>query len=91
MMVRSIPANTAYWLQLLVSVGIATMGLVLGSSAVIIGAMLVAPLMTPILGLAMGLAVGSPVLVLRSASRVAASMAVVIGGAAIITLMLPYH
>src|SRR5688572_13521671 len=57
---------TGYWLQLVVAVGIATLGLVLGSTAVVIAAMLVAPLMGPIVGLGMGLAVGSPFLVLRS-------------------------
>lgn len=91
MMRRDVPETTSYWLQLAVSVGIATLGLALGSAAVIIGAMLVAPLMGPILGLAMGLASGSPVLVLRSSARVAGSIALVIAGAAAITLLLPYR
>ena len=33
-----------YWIQLTLSMGIATLGLVLGSTAVVIGAMLVSPL-----------------------------------------------
>ena len=41
--------DLVYWLQLLFSAGIATLGLVLNSSAVIIGAMLISPLMGPIL------------------------------------------
>ncbi len=41
--------DVVYWLQLLFSAGIATLGLVLNSSAVIIGAMLISPLMGPIL------------------------------------------
>lgn len=81
----------SYWLQLGVSIGIATLGLVVGSAAVIIGAMLVAPLMVPILGLAMGLATGSPFLVLRSAGRIVLSVLVAIGGAALITILLPFH
>jgi uncharacterized hydrophobic protein (TIGR00271 family) len=81
----------AYWLQLFVSVGIATLGLVVGSAAVVIGAMLVAPLMGPIVGLAMGLATGSPFLVLRSTGRIGLSLIIAVGGAALITLMLPYH
>jgi uncharacterized hydrophobic protein (TIGR00271 family) len=81
----------SYWLQLGVSIGIATLGLVVGSAAVIIGAMLVAPLMGPIIALAMGLAAGSPFLVLRSASRIVLSVAVTIGGAALITVMVPFH
>lgn len=81
----------SYWLQLVVSVGIATLGLVVGSAAVVIGAMLVAPLMTPIVGLAMGLATGSPFLVLRSSGRVLLSVGVAVGGAALITVLLPFH
>ena len=82
---------TTYWLQLVVSIGIATLGLVVGSVAVIIGAMLVAPLMGPILALAMGLATGSPFLVLRSAARILLSVVVAIGGAALISVLLPFH
>lgn len=91
MLRRDVNEATSYWLQLVVSVGIATLGLVVGSTAVVIGAMLVAPLMGPIVGLAMGLASGSPFLVLRSAGRIALSMAVAVGGAALITLLLPFH
>jgi uncharacterized hydrophobic protein (TIGR00271 family) len=82
---------TSYWLQLVVALGIATLGLVVGSVAVIIGAMLVAPLMGPIVALAMGLATGSPFLVLRSATRITWSVIAVTGGAALITLLLPFH
>ncbi|HTQ03061.1 MAG TPA: DUF389 domain-containing protein [Polyangiaceae bacterium] len=91
MLRRDAREATSYWLQLLVSIGIATLGLVVGSSAVVIGAMLVAPLMGPIVGLAMGLAAGSPFLVLRSAGRVALSIMVAVGGAAVITALLPFH
>jgi uncharacterized hydrophobic protein (TIGR00271 family) len=91
MMHRDAREAMSYWLQLVVSVGIATLGLVVGSSAVVIGAMLIAPLMGPIVGLAMGLAAGSPFLVLRSAARVATSVLVVVAGAAVITLLLPFH
>jgi len=89
MLERNAHEGTSYWLQLLVSIGIATLGLVVGSVAVIIGAMLVAPLMGPILALAMGLATGSPFLVLRSAVRIGLSVGVAIGGAALITVLLP--
>ncbi|HVU05512.1 MAG TPA: DUF389 domain-containing protein [Polyangiaceae bacterium] len=91
MLRRDASEATSYWLQLVVSIGIATLGLVVGSSAVVIGAMLVAPLMGPIVGLAMGLAAGSPFLVLRSAGRIGLSVVVGIGGAASITLLLPFH
>ena len=91
MLRRDASEATSYWLQLVVSVGIATLGLVVGSTAVVIGAMLVAPLMGPIVGLAMGLATGSPFLVLRSAGRIGLSVLVSVGGAALITVLLPFH
>lgn len=80
-----------YWLQLVLATAIATLGLALGSSVVVIGAMLIAPLMTPIVQLGMGLAVGSPVLVARSFARVLLSVLVVVAGATAITLFLPFH
>jgi uncharacterized hydrophobic protein (TIGR00271 family) len=91
-MLRRGPSEvTAYWLQLLVASGIATLGLVLGSTAVVIGAMLIAPLMAPIVSLGMGFAIGSPFLVVRSFSRIVGSVIVVVGFAAAITHSLPFH
>lgn len=83
--------TAGYWLQLLLAMAIATLGLSLDSTAVVIGAMLVSPLMTPLLALGMGLAVGSPLLVVRSALRVVASVVVVVISAAIVTVLLPIH
>lgn len=91
MLARDAKESVAYWLQLAVSVGIATLGLVLGSTAVVIAAMLVAPLMGPIIGLGMGLATGGPYLTLRAALRVASSVVLVVGGSALLTLGLPFH
>jgi uncharacterized hydrophobic protein (TIGR00271 family) len=47
-----------FFILILLSAIIATFGLLQGSTAVIIGAMLVAPLMTPILGISMGIVRG---------------------------------
>ena len=80
-----------YWIQLFLSMGIATLGLVLDSTAVVIGAMLVSPLMGPIIELGMGFAVGSSLLVLQALLRVAISIVVVIAGAAVLVLALPFH
>ncbi|NUP12394.1 MAG: DUF389 domain-containing protein [Polyangiaceae bacterium] len=82
---------TGYWMQLLIAAGIATLGLVSGSAAVIIGAMLVAPLMTPIVTLGMGLATGSPLLVVRSSMRVVVSLVVVVLLSAGLVRLLPFH
>lgn len=91
MLHRNPSEATGYWLQLIVAVGIATLGLVLGSTAVIIGAMLIAPLMVPIVNFGMGLAVGSPFLVLRSGGRILLSVAVAIGSSGLLTRLLPFH
>ncbi|MEO8227030.1 MAG: DUF389 domain-containing protein [Gemmatimonadota bacterium] len=80
-----------YWLQLVLATGIATLGLVLGSTAVVIGGMLVSPLMGPIVELGMGFAVGSSLLVIRAAFRVVLSVFTVIAAAALITMALPFH
>jgi uncharacterized hydrophobic protein (TIGR00271 family) len=91
MLQRDPTEATAYWLQLVVAVGIATLGLVLGSTAVVIGAMLIAPLMGPIVSLGMGLATGSPFLVLRSGARALISVGVATLSSALLTRMLPFH
>jgi uncharacterized hydrophobic protein (TIGR00271 family) len=80
-----------YWIQLVLAMGIATLGLVLDSTAVVIGAMLVSPLMGPIVELGMGFAVGSSFLVIRASLRVAFSVVVVVASAAVMTLALPFH
>lgn len=55
---RGARATTDFYFLMLCSVIIATMGLLLNSGAVIIGAMLVAPLMTPILAIGLGVVMG---------------------------------
>jgi hypothetical protein len=70
-----------YWIQLILATGIATLGLALDSTAVVIGAMLVSPLMGPIIELGMGFAVGSSLLVMRAAFRVALTHRGDMGGA----------
>lgn len=62
-----------YWrfsIMLALSVVVAVMGLLAGSAAVVIGAMLLAPLMTPVLGTAAALSMGLPKKAFVSAARV---------------------
>lgn len=66
--------HVAFWTMLVLSVAIATLAVLQDSTAVVIGAMLVAPLMTPILGLAASLVNGW-------ATRVTQSLLLVTGGA----------
>jgi uncharacterized hydrophobic protein (TIGR00271 family) len=83
--------RTTYWAVLLLSGAIATLGLALNSSAVVIGAMLVAPLLAPVLGLALALAVGDGRLAIQTAVVVVGSTIGVILIAAALTAVLPFH
>ncbi len=91
MLSRSRGIAAGYWLQLILATGIATLGLVLDSTAVVIGAMLISPLMSPLVELGMGLAIGSPYLVIRSAWKTALSVVVVVTSATLLTVLLPFH
>lgn len=80
-----------YWLVLGLSGAIATLGLALDSSAVVIGAMLVAPLLAPVMGLALSLAVGDTRLAVQTAVVVAGSVLLVVGVAWLLTELLPFQ
>lgn len=93
---RSVAASAAlrdatYWAELLLSAGIATLGLTLGSPAVIIGAMLISPLMGPILSAGLALAAGDFVLALRSATAVVLSSAAAIAFSTLLVVLLPFR
>ena len=66
--------NVNYWLELFLSAGIATLGLVLSSPAVVIGAMLVSPLMGPIIGFGLALAAADLYLGIKSALQLMLSV-----------------
>jgi uncharacterized hydrophobic protein (TIGR00271 family) len=75
---KNSPAKySAFWVLLTLAGVIATAGVVSDSTATVIGAMIVAPLMTPILGTAFAL-------VLADRNRMIRSLLVVIGGALIV-------
>ncbi len=65
--------QVGFWVLLVLSTAIATLGIIADSTAVVIGAMLVAPLMTPIMGV-------SAAIVNGWAKRVATSFATIAGG-----------
>lgn len=67
-----------FWVLLVLSVIIATLGVLADSTAVVIGAMLVAPLMTPIMGASAGIVNGWTVRMTRSFATVAGGVAVAI-------------
>ena len=83
--------DAVYWLQILFSAGIATLGLVLNSPAVIIGAMLISPLMSPILAAGLAFSTGGLVLGLRSVFKLFLSSALAIGFAVLLVVLLPFR
>ena len=79
----------AWWVMLLLSVAIATFGILQDSTAVVIGAMLIAPLMTPIIGAAGAAVNGWPLRVTKSLGMVAAGVGASIALAFIIGAWTP--
>jgi len=80
-----------YLLELLLSAGIATLGLVLNSPAVVIGAMLISPLMGPILAAGLALAAGDLYLGLKSLINILGSIALAVGASALLVWLLPFQ
>ena len=83
--------DPAYWLQILFAAGIATLGLVLNSPAVIIGAMLISPLMGPILAAGLALAAGDVILGLRAIINLGLSCLVAVLFAVTLVTLLPFR
>ncbi|MBE9215181.1 DUF389 domain-containing protein [Plectonema cf. radiosum LEGE 06105] len=82
--------DISYWIEVLFSAGIATVGLVLNSPAVIIGAMLISPLMGSILGNGLALAAGDIILAVRAIIKLALSCLVAILFAVLLVSLLPF-
>lgn len=74
---------------IILSAIVATMGLFLSSPAVIIGAMVLAPLMSPIISLAMAMLRGDRALIWQSLKTVHIGMFLAIGTAAVIAQFMP--
>jgi uncharacterized hydrophobic protein (TIGR00271 family) len=82
--------DPSYWLQILFAAGIATLGLVLDSPAVIIGAMLISPLMGPILGGGLAFASGDLILGLRASIMLLLSCIAAIAFSVLLVGFLPF-
>jgi len=83
--------NATYLMLMLLSTLLATVGLYLDSSSVIIGAMLLAPLMAPIVSLAMGMLRQDEDLSKSSIKKIIIGIAIALMTAALITLIYPYE
>lgn len=84
-------ASLNYWLELILSAGIATLGLVLNSPAVVIGAMLISPLMGPIMAAGLALAAADLYLGIKSLVNLAASIAGAVLFSAGLVWLLPFQ
>ncbi len=86
---RRTPYVNRFMALMMLSVLIAVLGVLADSTAVVIGAMLVAPLMDPVLGVAAALVMDWRDRILSSAMMVVTGSAVAIGVAAAVSLVLP--
>ncbi len=86
-------ASPAYWTVLILSGAIASLGLALNSAAVVIGAMLIAPLLAPVIGFALALSIGDGRLALETAIVILLSTLSVVIVTALLSfaLPLPFH
>ncbi len=82
--------GTNYFVMIILSSIIATLGLLLDSPAVVIGAMLVAPLMSPILGFSMGIVLGEVRLIRTSLESVLKGFIASVVVALLIGLLSPF-
>ncbi len=81
--------RVGFWVLLVLSTTIATLGIIADSTAVVIGAMLVAPLMTPIMGVSAAIVSGWPKRVSLSFAYIVGGVGVSIGTAWIVTAWTP--
>ena len=83
--------NKDFFLMIILSVLMATFGLLINSPAVIIGSMLIAPILHPILSLALGIIISDTRLIYRSFYTVLKSLAYGIAAAALVTVFFSYE
>lgn len=85
----SLQKQVGFWTLLVLSVVIATLGVLADSTAVVIGAMLVAPLMTPIMGVSAAIVNGWMRRLLTSFATVVGGVSVAVGVAFVVTVWTP--
>jgi len=83
--------ETSYLLDLIFSAGIATLGLVLNSPAVVIGAMLISPLMGPILAAGLAFAASDIYLGVKSFFTLVGSILAAVAFSASVVWLLPFQ
>ena len=83
--------SSSYLVLMFLSTMLATMGLYLNSSSVIIGAMLLAPLMAPMISLSMGLLRQEQALLLQSIQKIAIGIFLALSASALMALLFPHN
>lgn len=83
--------DATYWLEIVFAAGIATLGLILNSPAVIIGAMLISPLMGPIMAGGLALAAGDLVLAIRAIVNLLISCFGAVALSSFLVVLLPFR
>lgn len=74
-----------FFMMVILAILMATFGLLIDSSAVIIGSMLIAPILFPILSLSLGIVISDSKLIARSFYTLLKSTAIGVAGAALLT------
>ncbi len=82
--------NQSYLYLMILSTLLASIGLFASSAAVIIGAMLIAPLMTPIVSLSMGLLRAESDMIQHSLVKIAVGIALALGASSLLGMLIPY-
>ncbi|MFH1314763.1 MAG: TIGR00341 family protein, partial [Candidatus Uhrbacteria bacterium] len=79
-----------FFLMIVLSIIMATLGLLIDNAAVVIGSMLIAPLLSPILSLSLGIVIADRHLMLRSLFTVIKSVVFAVPTALVVTLFFMY-
>ncbi|MHB1319069.1 MAG: DUF389 domain-containing protein, partial [Anaerolineae bacterium] len=88
---RAARVDRDYVIMMTLAAGIASLGLLLNSTAVIIGAMLVAPLMSALIGIGMGIVQGDAPLLRLSTRTTASGALIVIAVSGLMELIAPTY
>lgn len=88
-LIESSRSTPNFYLMLVLSSVVVTLGLILNNAAVIIGGMLITPLLTPMLTLALGIVISDQKLIWRSAKIIVKAIGVVLLVALLIAIFFP--
>ena len=83
--------STQYFILLVFSIIIATLGLIIDNGAIVIGAMIIAPFIWPIIGLSLSMVTGDKKLLRKSVLLLLASIVVAVVVSMIISLFSPFQ